>query len=301
MHGFIVVDKPAAMTSAAVVARVKKILPPKTKIGHTGTLDPNVTGVLPIALGKATKTIAFMQDERKCYRCTMRFGLRTDSADIWGNELESLSVEPFAMEQIDDALCAMTGKLMQVPPMYSAAKLNGKRLYQLARSGQVVERRAKPIEIFSYGDVEYNHPELSFTVACSRGTYVRTLCEDIAAALDCIATMTSLCRLASGPFKLADGVALEQLSADNVADRLLPVEFLFGDYPPINVDFRHAKHLLNGVKVDLRRFTNQSQSVDGQRFAVYYKQLFIGLAENRQTTIKFMKAFIDIATLEANQ
>ncbi len=301
MHGFIVIDKPAALTSAAVVGRLKKLLPKKIKIGHTGTLDPNVTGVLPVALGKATKSIAFMGEERKVYRCTLRFGIRTDSADIWGTELEKKQVSPFTTNEINVALAALTGKLAQTPPMYSAAKHNGKRLYELARSGQVVERRAKSIEIFSYGDVVYNHPELSFTVYCSRGTYVRTLCEDIAGKLNSIATMTALRRLASGPFKESDSIALENLTRENIGTHLLPIDFMFGDCAVINVDFDHAKHLLNGVKVDLRRFTNAVNPSRAARYAVYYNTLFVGVAENRQSTIKFIKAFIDIATLEANQ
>ncbi len=302
MHGFIVVNKPSGMTSAAVVGRLKRLLPSKTKIGHTGTLDPNVTGALPIALGKATKSIAFMGDERKRYRCTMIFGLRTDSADIWGVELERRAVAPFTSSQLCVALDKMTGKLKQLPPMYSAAKHDGKRLYELARAGQTVERRAKSIEIFSYDDVQYNHPELTFTVECSRGTYVRTLCEDIAAQLATIAAMTSLCRLTSGPFQLSDSIALESLTKANIADYLLPVDYLFKACPVIKVDFIHARHLLNGVKVNLQRFTNGVRDAEAKTvYAIYYKTLFIGIAEDRQKKIKFLKAFIDIATLEANQ
>ncbi len=298
MHGFIVIDKAAGMTSAEVVRRVKRQLPKGTKIGHTGTLDPNVTGVLALALGRATKVVNYLNDEKKIYRCTLRFGLKTDSADIWGNVVERREGEPFTLSTIADALQRLTGKIAQTPPMFSAVKKDGKRLYQLARDGQVVDRPAKSVEIFSYDDVVYNFPDLSFTVSCSRGTYVRTLCEDIAAQIGGIATMTALQRLRSGPFDLAEAHGLEQFSAQSLAQNLLPVDWAFQRLATISVDGAHARHLLHGVKVDLRRFCSDLTAAPDDLFRVYYKTLFLGIARRKAMRIAFEKAFCDIATLE---
>ncbi len=297
MHGFIVIDKPAGMTSATVVAKVKKMLPKGTKIGHAGTLDPNVTGVLPLAIGKATKSIAYMNNEQKTYQCTMQFGLKTDTADIWGDVIEQRSTAPFNIADIMSALKTLSGRIEQTPPMYSAVKHKGRRLYDLARSGITVERQAKSIEIFSYDDIGYQHPFLHFTVTCSRGTYVRTLCEDIADQLDSVACMTALRRTCSGPFELDQARALAQLTENNIDDAVLPIDIMFADTVRISIDYKHAVHLLNGVKVDLRRFCKQA-SKNRDLYSVYYKSLFIGVAKTNKTSIRLDKLLIDKETLE---
>ncbi len=300
MHGFIVVDKPAGITSAGVVARLKRLLPRGTKVGHTGTLDPNVTGVLALAIGRATKAISYLAGEVKCYRCSMRFGIKTTTADIWGDQIETATVAPFSAAQIDAALSALTGKIEQLPPMFSAVKKDGKRLYELARAGQVVERCSKQIEVFGYSGIDYQFPNLTFTVNCSRGSYVRTLCEDIAAQLGTIATMTALRRLQSGPFLIADAVSLDGLTADDVAAKLLPPTLLFTGFAKITVDYKHAKHLTHGVKVNLARFVKPAeQIVENARYGVYYKGQFIGVARAAKANIKLEKLFIDSAQLEA--
>ncbi len=298
MHGFIVVDKPAGLTSAAVVSKVKKLLPKGTKIGHTGTLDPNVTGVLALALGKATKSIRFMDAEKKCYRCSMQFGIKTTTADIWGAVERQHAVTAFELADIMSALTALSGKIEQVPPMFSAAKHQGKRLYQLARSGQTVERKAKTIEVFGYDDIVYQHPYLHYTVTCSRGTYVRTLCEDIAAKLGSIACMTALQRTVSGPFNINQAQPLAQLTATNIADYILPIEIMFNKLTNISIDYKHAVHLLNGVKVNLKRFINQPLTDATACYGVYYKNLFIGVARGTTDQILLDKLFTDKTTLE---
>ncbi len=298
MHGFIVVDKPAGVTSAAVVAKVKKLLPKDTKIGHTGTLDPNVTGVLALAIGRATKGIAYLSTEKKVYRCSMQFGIKTDSADIWGNLLERQTVKTFEYDQINRVLKSLSGKIEQVPPMYSAVKHDGKRLYQLAREGKTVARRAKTIEVFSYDDVDYQSPFLHFTVSCSRGTYVRTLCEDIASALDSVACMTALQRTVSGPFVLNQAKQLAQLTVTNLAELLLPIDILFTDATKIRVDYKHAHHLLNGVKVNLKRFIKTPVHNADTLFAVYYHTHFIGIAKYADKQILLERLFTDKTTLE---
>ncbi len=298
MHGFIVIDKPTGMTSASIVNKVKKLLPKGTKIGHTGTLDPNVTGVLALAIGRATKSIAYLNNERKCYRCSMQFGLKTDTADIWGEVIKKQDVNAFDLTQINDVLNTLSGKIKQVPPMYSAAKHQGKRLYQLARSGQIVERQAKLIEIFNYRDIVYQHPFLHFTVICSRGTYVRTLCEDIANELGTLACMTALCRTLSGPFRQCQALSLTQLTTADISDKLLPIEIMFDNLIEILVDYKHAVHLLNGVKVDLKRFIEQPLDSTSKLYTVYYKTFFIGVAETIGKQIRLKTLFTDNASLE---
>ncbi len=301
MHGFIVIDKAAGITSAGVVAQVKKMLPKGTKIGHCGTLDPNVTGVLALAIGKATKAIPYLSDEIKRYQCSMRFGIKTTTADIWGEVLERREAQTaFSIAAINNALRDLTGKIEQLPPMFSAAKIEGRRLYQLARAGQTIARKAKQIEVFGYSDIRYDYPDLHFTVSCSRGSYVRTLCEQIAAQLNSVATMTALRRLQSGPFQLSDAHDVTLLNSTLIKAKLLPITILFKQLRSIYVDYKHALHLTHGVKVNLARFINKTESFKGdERFAVYYKTIFIGVASRRAAEIRIEKLFLDSDSLQA--
>ncbi len=299
MHGFVVIDKPAGITSAGVVRQVKRLLPKGTKIGHCGTLDPNVTGVLALAIGKATKAMPYLNDEIKRYRCTLRFGIKTTTADIWGDLIEQTEAEHFSSDAINSALSNLTGKIEQVPPMFSAVKQSGQRLYQLARVGKTVTRQPKQIEVYDYSAVEYDFPLLHFTVSCSRGSYVRTLCEQIAEQLDSIATMTALRRLQSGPFKLQDALDMTDLTAKLIAAKLLPITVLFDRLRPIKVDYKHALHLTHGVKVNLLRFLKDAAPIDKKAlFAVYYQNAFIGVAAWQDSEIRIEKLFFDSTLLK---
>lgn len=193
MNGILVVNKPAGYTSHDIVSKIRKELNIK-KVGHTGTLDPLATGVLPILLGNGTKLSKYLMNHDKEYIATIKLGEKTDTGDIEGKVIEQKEVEVFSKEQVIQALESFIGKQKQIPPMYSAIKINGKKLYEYARNGETVEVQAREIEIYSIELLHYHKNEIKFRVACSKGTYIRSLCEDIATKLDTVGTMSALQR-----------------------------------------------------------------------------------------------------------
>lgn len=211
MDGFIVIDKPVGLTSHDIVARVRRILGQK-KAGHTGTLDPFATGVLPVALGEGTKAIPFLDEAVKEYRATMVLGAATDTQDYTGTVEKEGDWTRFLSEEVREALSSFLGKGTQIPPMYSAVKQGGVPLYRLARKGHEVEREPRDIEIHSITIELIDLPRIDFTVSCSRGTYVRTLAHDLGERLGCGAHLASLRRMRSGPFDLSRAVTLDELS-----------------------------------------------------------------------------------------
>jgi len=225
INGFVVVDKPAGITSHDVVSRVRRILGTR-KVGHTGTLDPFATGVLPVAVNDGTKAIPFLDEGVKCYEAVMQLGVVTDTLDMTGTVLRTADWSAVTREQIESLLRNFTGRISQIPPMYSAIKRDGQPLYKLARQGQVVERSAREIEIHSLELLSYDLPLVGFRVFCSRGTYVRTLAEDIGEALGCGGALKILRRTASGPFLISSAVSLDELE---VAVRSGKVESLAVD------------------------------------------------------------------------
>jgi tRNA pseudouridine55 synthase len=210
INGFVVVDKPAGITSHDVVSRVRRILGTR-KVGHTGTLDPFATGVLPVAVNEGTKVIPFLDEGLKCYEAVMQLGVATDTLDMTGAVIRTADWHAITQENVEAVLKQFTGHLSQIPPMYSAIKRDGQPLYKLARQGQVVERAARDIEIYSLELLSFVPPFVSFRVACSRGTYVRTLADDMGAALGCGGALKELRRTASGPFEISSSVTLEEL------------------------------------------------------------------------------------------
>jgi tRNA pseudouridine55 synthase len=210
INGFVVIDKPAGITSHDVVSRVRRILGTR-KVGHTGTLDPFATGVLPIAVNDGTKAIPFLDEGLKCYEAVMQLGVSTDTLDMTGTVIRAAEWQKVTQESIEEALKKFTGQLSQIPPMYSAIKLDGQPLYKLARKGQVVERKAREITVNSLELTSCVLPLVGFRVVCSRGTYVRTLADDIGALLGCGAALKELRRLASGPFNISESATLEKL------------------------------------------------------------------------------------------
>lgn len=210
IHGFVVVDKPAGITSHDVVSRVRRILGTR-KVGHTGTLDPFATGVLPVAVNDGTKAIPFLDEGLKCYEALMQLGVATDTLDMTGTVLQTFDYSHINRDALVSVVKQFTGSLSQTPPMYSAIKSNGQPLYKLARQGQVVERKAREIEISALDIISVDLPFVGFRVVCSRGTYVRTLADDIGSALGCGAALKQLRRLASGPFLISHAVTLEEL------------------------------------------------------------------------------------------
>lgn len=290
MNGFLVIDKPAGITSARVVGQVKRMLPKNTKIGHTGTLDPNVTGILPLAIGKATKTIGFMDNETKTYRATFLLGTSTDTEDVWGTVLDEKDCPELSASAVEEAVLSFVGEQEQIPPMYSALKKDGKRLYDLARQGMVVERAPRKITIHCIEDIVYEHPYVSYTAVCSRGTYIRTLCVDMAKKLNTLGTMSSLIRLSSGPFTMEHACKLEDLEPQSIESRLIPLDIIFEGFDVIEVDRLHAKHLLNGVKVELMRFAKKKVE-PGTTIKVMYDNELIGIATAKDGTIAMTQLF----------
>lgn len=211
INGFVVIDKPAGITSHDVVSRVRRILGTR-KVGHTGTLDPFATGVLPVAVNDGTKAIPFLDEGLKCYEALMQLGVATDTLDMTGRVLREGDCSAVSEEILLNVFGRFTGQIMQIPPMYSAIKQGGQPLYKLARLGQEVVRTPRPVEIHSIELNSFALPFVSIRVTCSRGTYIRTLADDIGAALDCGAALKELRRTASGPFDISSAQTLEALA-----------------------------------------------------------------------------------------
>ncbi len=212
INGFVIIDKPAGITSHDVVSRVRRIAGTR-RVGHTGTLDPFATGVLPIAVNDGTKAIPFLDEGIKCYEALMQLGFATDTLDITGQVVSEQDYSSVTFEMLQEAFTRFNGTVSQIPPMYSAIKQGGQPLYKLARQGQQVERAARQIEIYSLKIISFALPFVSFQLSCSRGTYVRTLADDIGAILGCGACLKELRRTASGPFLLQKAVTLEMLES----------------------------------------------------------------------------------------
>lgn len=258
MDGFININKPQGMTSFDVIRKLRKQCPRKKKIGHLGTLDPMAQGVLPVAIGMATRLIEYLDKDDKSYICTMVFGATSDTQDAWGDIVynEGININE---KDILDILPEFTGWIKQLPPMYSAVHYQGQRLYELARKGVEVEREArdteiKSLELLSVDLSDSARPEARIKVECSRGTYVRTLCHDIGASLGCGAYMSELIRTRSGVFELEDAVALNDIINDrNLIDSNLKAI----DYPLQSIDKVTLKsedmvnRILNGNQVSI--------------------------------------------------
>jgi tRNA pseudouridine55 synthase len=286
MNGIINVYKEQGYTSHDVVAKLRGILHMK-KIGHTGTLDPDAVGVLPVCLGKGTKLCELITDWDKTYEAVMLLGKTTDTQDISGNVLSTNEVLVTEVE-VMDAIQSFVGTYNQIPPMYSALKQNGKKLYELAREGIVVERKPRPVQIKSIHVNEMNLKDeektVTLTVECSKGTYIRTLCEDIGAKLGCGACMQKLTRTRVGNFGIDDSMTLNQITAlvlkGEFGERITAIDALFPEYVKITVDSQFEKLLYNGNKFDITAIKNNDvkQFMDLQLFRVYDEQNeFIGI------------------------
>lgn len=226
MTGILLVDKPTEWTSMDVCAHLRGVLHEK-HVGHSGTLDPNATGLLIVLAGKATKAAKYIEADAKEYRAHLRLGLRTDTQDVWGTELSRQEVS-VTREQIEAVLPRFRGDILQIPPMYSAIKIRGQKLYQIARRGGEVEREPRPITIEKLEVVGCENGDWILDIRCSKGTYVRTLCADIGEALGCGGCMSALRRTAAGKFSVQQAHTLEQIRSDPEAC-LLPVELITGD------------------------------------------------------------------------
>ena len=292
MQGILIVDKPTDWTSFDVIAKLRGILGTR-KLGHSGTLDPMATGVLPVFCGGASKAVDLQLDHTKAYRAVLKLGARTDTGDVTGTVLETTPVTAGEKELLE-VLPQFVGAQMQTPPMYSAVKINGQPLYKMARQGIEVERKARPIEIFSleYGGSPAEN-EYELTVRCSKGTYIRVLLEDIAAAMGQKGTMSALRRVAAGVYTEADAHTLEEIQAAKnegpaaLEALMLPVESVFGSLPLLTVAPKVEQHLYNGCP------TSRYPAADGRYRIRNEAGQFLGLANIVGGVLKVEKLFVE--------
>lgn len=249
MDGVIVIRKEKGFTSHDVVAKLRGILHMK-KIGHTGTLDPDAEGVLPVALGKATRLVDMITDKEKTYEAVMRLGVVTDTQDMSGTVLSQTAELHVTEEELRAVIESFVGDYMQVPPMYSALKVNGKKLYELAREGKTVERKPRPVHFYEIEIFEIDLPLVRFRVTCSKGTYIRTLCHDIGEKLGCGAAMETLLRTKVGRFTLDDAITLAQteeaVKNGVIESKVLGIEEILAEYPRVCCTKEGDRLLANG-------------------------------------------------------
>lgn len=253
INGIIIINKPKGYTSHDVVAKVKKIMKVK-KVGHTGTLDPNATGVLPLLLNQGTKLSKYLIEHDKEYEVTLKLGIKTDTLDGEGAIIkeEQVNFETIS-SQIEKVLSSFIGKQKQIPPMYSAIKVNGKKLYEYARSGQTVEVKPREIEIYAITlqKLEKEKNEIKFKVSCSKGTYIRSLCEQIAEKLGTIGYMKELNRTKVGTFEIEKSITIEELEKKEIKleEKIITMPKLLQELPTIELEEKELQKFLNGVKI----------------------------------------------------
>lgn len=288
-NGVVLLNKPMGPTSHDMIYELRRIYSTK-KVGHTGTLDPMATGVLPICIGNATKASDMLLCEKKEYVAGIKFGIATDTGDITGNTVE----EGFSVSDrdlISKVLKSFVGEYIQVPPMYSAKKIGGKKLCDLAREGKVIEREPVPVEIYdielldSFNDIG----DFTIRVSCSKGTYIRVLCEDIGKKLGTVACMSSLLRTASGDFKIENTYTLSELKSaaesGTLSKTLIPTEMLF-DFPAVTLSKKQSDRMKNGV------FVSHPGICDGVTYKVFDSDgVFFALSECLDGRLRIKKSF----------
>lgn len=287
-NGVIVVNKPQDFTSFDVVAVMRGCYHTK-KAGHSGTLDPMATGVLPVFIGSATKAVSILPDSDKSYRAGFRLGLTSDTLDIWGkcSEQRDVNVSENALQSV---LERFRGEIEQIPPMYSALKVNGQKLCDLARQGIEVERQPRRITVSRLELLEFNGTDGIIDVDCSSGTYIRALVDDIGRALGTGAVMTSLVRTRACGFSIDEAYPLSELKVkplDELESLLLPIESVFKGYPEIHLDEEQKRLYLNGVRLDVKRLHN---APEGRMFRVYAGE-FLGIAKISDNELISVKRF----------
>ena len=286
--GVIIIDKPEGWTSMDVCAKLRGIFREK-RVGHGGTLDPMATGVLPVFVGRATRAVEFAGESEKEYVAGLKLGVVTNTQDTTGQVLETHPVS-VTREEVEEALAPFRGNILQIPPMYSAIKRDGKKLYELARKGQEVEREPRPVTIYGLEVVEQAGPaDYLLRVRCSKGTYVRTLCHDIGQALGCGGCMYSLrCTEAAG-FSLDQAVTLDALlSAEDPQRLLLPVDAYFSRHPALTLPPAGEKKVRNGTAVSLPRAADGQYRVYGESGA------FLALGQVKNGRLTTIKSFFEV-------
>ena len=278
MDGVIIINKQKGFTSHDIVNVIRKKLDIK-KVGHTGTLDPNATGVLPILVGKATKISKYLIEHDKTYIATIKLGEKTDTGDSEGQVIETKKVsENLEEKNINQVLNNFLGKQKQLPPMYSAIKINGKKLYEYAREGQEVKVEPRDIEIYKIKLLEYKNNKIKFEVECSKGTYIRTLCEDIANKLGTLGYMEELQRTKVNNFDIKDAISLEYLDKVTIKEKIISIEEIFKDKPNIDLNNGKLELFLNGVQL--------THDLNNGLYRIYNNSKFIGLGIVKNKLLK---------------
>lgn len=299
MDGIIIIDKPEDFTSFDVVAKMRRLLGTR-KVGHAGTLDPMATGVLPIFVGRATKCCDILPDQNKRYTATFELGYTTDTLDSTGRVLTRTPVQSNKADLLA-ALDSFRGEIMQLPPMFSAIQINGHRLYDLARQGVEIEREKRPVTISHLELLQSDESAHRYVidVACSKGTYIRTLCADIGEALGCGATMTALRRTRAAGFGLEDSLTLEQAEQlaqqGKLSEQLLPIERVFQELPALTLCAAQERMYRNGVRLDLKRLDGMQALGDWSGDLRIYAEsgTFLGIsyADREQGLLQTRKLF----------
>lgn len=297
VNGIINVYKEKGYTSFDVVAKMRGIFGQK-KIGHTGTLDPDAQGVLPVCLGKATKVCDLLTDKDKVYKATMLLGIQTDTLDISGKVCNKAMVN-VTEQQVRDVISTFVGTIEQVPPMYSALKVNGKKLYELAREGKTIERKARKVSIYDITIDEICLPEVVMTVSCSKGTYIRSLCDDIGTKLGCYGCMKELLRTKVACFDIGDAYKISEI--EKLKESIvLPVDMLFENIPAVNTVLMAQKLIENGNRIPAEMINadgNKQRKYDDEgRYRIYNPEdSFVGIYTYRAETDDFkpVKIFME--------
>lgn len=298
INGIINIKKEKGYTSHDVVAKLRGIVGQR-KIGHTGTLDPDATGVLPVCLGKATKLCDLLTDKDKTYETVLLLGVETDTQDISGEVLNQSEVD-VTEEEVKACVMSYVGEYDQVPPMYSALKVNGKKLYELAREGKTIERKSRKVTIHQIEILEMNLPEVRLRVSCSKGTYIRTLCHDVGQALKCFGCMKELVRTQVSRFNIEESLTLGEVQAFKDSGRLLecikPLEEVFEDLVQVTLEPVMDFVALNGGTINAEQMMIREQWKNQEELAVYSsKSEFIGVYNycKSNDTLKLKKMFYD--------
>ncbi len=286
MNGIVIVDKPQGWTSQDVTARLRRVFDTR-RIGHGGTLDPMATGVLPVFVGRATRGVEFFEHAEKTYETVLRLGIATDTEDITGTVLAERPVDVTA-QAVEQALKAFRGDILQVPPMYSALKVNGQKLYDLARKGREVERQPRPITIHELTLLGMDGADVRLRVRCSKGTYIRTLCKDIGETLGCGGAMAQLRRIQAGEYTTEEAVPLETLlTAEKPEQYLRPVDSMFRQYPAVTLTVNQEKRCRNGNAFSLKLPDGTYRAYSGQGE-------FLMLAKAEENVMSTIKSFFDV-------
>lgn len=288
MDGVINIYKKKGITSFDVVKKVRNLSGIK-KVGHTGTLDPEASGVLPVCVGHGTKIVDFIMNGKKIYLAELKLGVITDTYDIEGSVIKQSEVK-LSEENIKDTILSFIGEIQQIPPMYSALKINGKKLYELARAGIEVPRESRNVTIYNIEIVKINIPFVKFKVECSKGTYIRSLCFDIGEKLKCGGTMWSLERLQTGTFNINESIHIDELTSENIENYIIPIDKALQNFQQLNLDTRYEKLLLNGVNIRNPQLLENIPSA--KTYRVYINNKFIGLGIKTTTYFKMLKLLI---------